>query len=611
MPYSQIIAIMAAVMLISGAPLTKSSLAPPLSLLSYWLIKTILWAIACRIVLVRARARALLALSANQLPVGLLEFLALIPLAIDMYFLGVRYPFVAILGHAWGGFLSEIFGLGLYLFYMSIVWVEAAKVVSEKDAWQEAVSETRYRFRLIVPILVPYIALTFISQAGNLTGIRALQAFQESDWGILFMLAVTIVFFLVFMPVLVVKMWNCAPFDDPIITTDIRALLDRLGTRFRAIVMWMPGRFSACTAAVLGVLTRFRYLLLTPCIVSILALKELEAVVAHEVAHVRHRHLLWYMAFVITFSMILYRLADNLVSWFMARPFALELLLLTEKWPQSFLALLAVAPLALIMVVYFRFVIGYFMRNFERQADMEVFKVHGHPWHLIVALKKVAAASGIEESRPNWHHFSIAQRIAFLRDAASMPELLRRQERKILLSKAVFLICAVILFYLPSFMPTESWRDQAQINLVETYFEQLMRHGQDRPQWFMFMGQFFYERKIYDRAEAAYKKVLEMDPDNADAMNNLAWLYLKAEDGRFRRPKDALLLAIQAASLKKSPYILDTLAEAYFANGYVEKAVAAEEEAVGIAIKNRQYYLDQLKRYRQALINRGNGPGQP
>jgi len=364
--------------------------------------------------------------------------------------------------------------------------------------------------------------------------------------------------------------------------------------------VWMPGRLSACTAAVLGVLAPFRYLLLTPCIVSILNLKELEAVVCHEVAHVRHRHLLWYMAFVITFSLILFRLADDLINWFMSRPIALKLLLLTEKWPQSFLALLAVLPLALVMVVYFRFVIGFFMRNFERQADMEVFRVHGHPWYLISALRKVATASGMDEDSPNWHHFSIRERIEFLRQAALSPKLLDRHNKKVGLSKAGFMLAAVVALSVPSFLPTETWRDQAQVNLIETYFDQLMRHGEDRPQWFMFMGQFFYERKMYEKAVQAYTKVLEMDPENADAMNNLAWLYLKAEDPRYRRPKEALLLAIQAAGIKKSPYILDTLAEAYFVNGYAEKAVEAERQALSMAVRDRDYYRDQLRRFSKA-----------
>ena len=37
----------------------------------------------------------------------------------------------------------------------------------------------------------------------------------------------------------------------------------------------------------------------------------------------------------------------------------------------------ATAPVLLLMLVYFRFVFGYFIRNFERQADAYVFRAVG------------------------------------------------------------------------------------------------------------------------------------------------------------------------------------------------------------------------------------------
>ncbi len=589
-------------MLISGAPVTKSTVATPLALMSYWVVKTILWAIFCRIVLIRARARRMLAISQADLPTGVLELLALVPLSLDLYLIGIRYPFVAIMGNSWGAFISEIFGLFLYLFYASLVWLEAAKITSSSpDPWREALPQIGYRLRMILPVLVPYMLLTFLSQAGDLLGLPEVQEFLDSGQGGLFILATAIILFLVAMPRLIVKIWRCEPLAEEGLRARIEDLLRKIGIRFTDMVLWMPGKIAPCTAAVLGILPGSRYLLLTPCIIDALSEKELEAVITHEAAHVKYRHIAWYMLLVIAFSLVIYRLADYGFQWLFSSPLSIRLLVLMEQWPQSFLALAAVLPLALLMILYFRFVIGYFMRNFERQADMEVFRVHGHPWHLITALKRIAAISGIREDHPSWHHFSIAERIQFLSKAAESPELIDNQLKKIRISISVFIISAVYLYSVPALMPAHQWKDRARINLVETYFDQMLTHGKERPEWFLFMGQFFHEQKRYGRAEKAYLKVLEIDPENADAMNNLAWLYLKADDRKFYRPKDALLLALQAASLKKRAYILDTLAEAYFANGYYDKAVEAARLALRLSsVDKRAYYLKQLERFQSA-----------
>ena len=47
-------------------------------------------------------------------------------------------------------------------------------------------------------------------------------------------------------------------------------------------------------------------------------------------------------------------------------------------------------PILICMFVYFRFVMGYFMRNFERQADLYALKTMGTATHLIRVFEKIA-----------------------------------------------------------------------------------------------------------------------------------------------------------------------------------------------------------------------------
>jgi tetratricopeptide (TPR) repeat protein len=76
-----------------------------------------------------------------------------------------------------------------------------------------------------------------------------------------------------------------------------------------------------------------------------------------------------------------------------------------------------------------------------------------------------------------------------------------------------------------------------------------------------------------------------IEPNCADALNNLAWVKATNEDARFRNPDEALSLALRACSLTdyNQPDFLDTLAAAYAAVGKFQDAVETAQKAVNIA----------------------------
>jgi tetratricopeptide (TPR) repeat protein len=45
------------------------------------------------------------------------------------------------------------------------------------------------------------------------------------------------------------------------------------------------------------------------------------------------------------------------------------------------------------------------------------------------------------------------------------------------------------------------------------------------PLAYLYMGNVYLQKNEYDKAETYYKKAIKKDPANADAYNNLAWLY--------------------------------------------------------------------------------------
>lgn len=42
---------------------------------------------------------------------------------------------------------------------------------------------------------------------------------------------------------------------------------------------------------------------------------------------------------------------------------------------------------------------------------------------------------------------------------------------------------------------------------------------------YLYMGNVYFQKKEYGLAESSYRKAIKKDPKNADAYNNLAWLY--------------------------------------------------------------------------------------
>jgi cytochrome c-type biogenesis protein CcmH/NrfG len=108
-----------------------------------------------------------------------------------------------------------------------------------------------------------------------------------------------------------------------------------------------------------------------------------------------------------------------------------------------------------------------------------------------------------------------------------------------------------------------------------------------------------------DEAETAYREVIRLAPSNAEALNNLAWLYVTAKDRRLYRPERALALAEAAVKLSPDAHVIDTLAEARFCTRDFAGALQAIEAALALNPPNRGYYLAQRLRFLQAFKRSG------
>ena len=135
----------------------------------------------------------------------------------------------------------------------------------------------------------------------------------------------------------------------------LEAMCKRLGLRYREILVWRT-HFSFCNAAVMGLVPRFRYILLSDLLLDTMDDRQVEAVFAHEAGHVMHRHMTWYVVFAVVFFLWL-GAAETIVGW----------IFWSGHVPVQ-------VPLETIMfgigVLAFFLIFGSLSRSFERQADL-------------------------------------------------------------------------------------------------------------------------------------------------------------------------------------------------------------------------------------------------
>ncbi|MCC8165311.1 MAG: M48 family metallopeptidase, partial [Planctomycetes bacterium] len=211
-------------------------------------------------------------------------------------------------------------------------------------------------------------------------------------------------------PAVLAKTWGCTPVTDSRVLDSVHRLEKLSGVRFSKIYLWEPGGGNTQNAAAVGIFRPFRYLFLTPALVRNMRPEELEAVVLHELGHIYHRHLLFYM-FTSLAGINLAVIAGAL----------LPLSGTTERFIVT----------GAFVLFYFRFVFGWLSRNMERQADLFAFTKAGNPDDLANALEKLGLSAGNIRNAESWHHLGIAERVDFLRRAERNQALVNRHNRRV------------------------------------------------------------------------------------------------------------------------------------------------------------------------------------
>ena len=309
-------------------------------------------------------------------------------------------------------------------------------------------------------VLIPIVLLI------GLKSLRWLAADPRQGWGQVITGLSVVVAAAVFvaMPWLLRLVLGLKPLPEGPLRARLLAASRRLDFRCSDILLWNT-RGGVANALVAGIFPVLRYVVLTDRLVAELSVDEIEAVFGHEVGHIKHRHMLYYLGFLIaSMSAVWAVLAVYVLPHFSEVP---------SLSNRDDLAVLALVGL---LAVYIFVVFGFVSRSCERQADLYGCRAvsctrpdcAGHdaaaalppsgrglcPTGIrtfITALEKVCDLNGISRDRPgllqSWQHSTPARRVGFLQRVLADPVVEHRFQRATMVIKGLLLasLVAVIL----------------------------------------------------------------------------------------------------------------------------------------------------------------------
>ena len=494
----------------------------------------------------------------------------------------------------------------LFIGYLALIW--RAEHPLQGILYNSDIPRRTYilsNISFAVPVLLPWLMLSGLMDLIRFMPFGWAQALVNTHEGQMAYLLVFLLVVAIVGPSMIQKFWRCKPLEDGILRERIAAVCRRANMQYADILYWPIFGGRMITAGVMGLIKQFRYILVTRAMLSYLEPEEIDAVIAHEVGHIKKKHLLFYLLFFVGFIFFFSYLAEGLRVYILIylEPLISFLSRLESGTAATIFGLLSLAMVLGFFLIYFRFVFGYFMRNFERQADTYVYSLFKNSQPLITTLKKIAVTSGQPADRPNWHHFSIKERVDFLTLCENDARWIKRHDQKVRKSVWAYFAGIALIAVLGYQLNMGEIGKRLDVHFSEKYLLRLVEKTPRNAEALGQLGDLYHHKKKFAQAMEAYERSLSIDSENPRVLNNLSWLYATSEDPEFLNPVRALELAREAALREPAPHILDTLAEAYYVNGMFYEAIAAETRALESAKSNRAYYEKQLTKFKNALEN--------
>jgi len=275
--------------------------------------------------------------------------------------------------------------------------------------------------------------------------------------------------------------WRTEAMPDCPLRDRLMALAERAGVRVANILVWRTN-LSIANGCMIGLVGRFRYILITDALLLSLSPEEVEAVFAHEVGHIKHRHVFLYLLTALVGAGAGYLL---MVAGFVCVPWLWGAVLIETEPPVLVAEAVSLAALA----AWWWFGFGFLSRRCEQECDLYAVRATACPADcsppnaagrvtggadatgplpqdpgpdlapqdppppfsvcehrvatFVAALRRIARLNGAAETARGWRHFSIARRCRFLSDALDTPWNVPAAEQRLRYLKVAVLTTAI------------------------------------------------------------------------------------------------------------------------------------------------------------------------
>jgi len=231
-----------------------------------------------------------------------------------------------------------------------------------------------------------------------------------------FFVAFVLFILVLFLPVLLRNTWETAELEPSVQRELLENVAERADFSCSKLLKWKTG-FLMANAAIVGFLPRQRVVLFSDSLLSMLSLRELAAVFAHEIGHAKRHHVAVFVAWALAFALG----GLLLVGW----------LGIDGDWRGA-----AVGTGVLVAWVLG---FGWLSRRFELEADLYSLDLLHDPDAMAGALERVG---GRLKDISGWRHFSAKRRIDFILSAWQDKRIAVRLRRTLRFWSVVGCLCA-------------------------------------------------------------------------------------------------------------------------------------------------------------------------
>ena len=255
--------------------------------------------------------------------------------------------------------------VGLMLIRLAVYEVEQQVTSSN---WQRGEYLSVHLKFLLLPVLPLFVYVSLLDLIAHIPFL--------ADYAYLPIALMASLIFLayIYAPLLLGFIWRTVPLADVNLRNKLHRLAVQDNIKYKDIVVWQTE--SVTNAAVAGIAPWSRKIFLTNALLKHFSDDEIEVVVAHEFGHVRYKHILTYLMF-----LIVYFLSYAIYYIYIGGPL--------ESIPATS-SLLPAIGLVFFISLYFVIIFRALSRRFEHQADLYAVALTDKPDALELALVRLA-----------------------------------------------------------------------------------------------------------------------------------------------------------------------------------------------------------------------------